>query len=435
RLYPIVGRQLATDTHRVMATKGYFRTTLTFPAELFNGQALWVGIKRGTDPELSPRTEIRPVPYALSLRPGAVVQEAFFTTYQAGDSTATHAGVDIFTTYRFNPGVRISTSGNFSEGVYAATSGYGSEGVDARTFGNYSYGVYAVTSGYGSYGVVATTSGYGSEGVYAATSGDSSAGVVAVTSGDDSRGVVAWTSGRESDGVNITTHGWGSDGVVARTYRDSSAGVVAATSGDDSRGVVAQTTGDGSEGVYAETSGYGSPGANIYSLKSIAIWAETGRPDHKYGVQTRDIIRALSYETGASDVAEYMPMTGVFPSGTVLVIGADGRLQRATEEYDTRVAGIVSTEPGVSLGANDRGNPGEQIIAIAGRVPCRVDATYGAIYPGDVLTTSQTPGHAMKAVPVNIDGVEIYKPSTVLGKALGSLDSGTGTIDVLVTLQ
>ena len=81
------------------------------------------------------------------------------------------------------------------------------------------------------------------------------------------------------------------------------------------------------------------------------------------------------------------------------------------------------------------GNAGEAPVAVAGRVPCRVDATYGVIRPGDVLTTSPTEGRAMKAQPVNAGGIEIYRPSTVLGKSMGTLESGTGTIEVLVTLQ
>jgi hypothetical protein len=54
---------------------------------------------------------------------------------------------------------------------------------------------------------------------------------------------------------------------------------------------------------------------------------------------------------------------------------------------------------------------------------------------GDLLTTSSIPGFAMRAEPVNIDGIEIYRPGTILGKAMGTLESGTGIIEVLVTLQ
>jgi len=41
----------------------------------------------------------------------------------------------------------------------------------------------------------------------------------------------------------------------------------------------------------------------------------------------------------------------------------------------------------------------------------------------------------MKAQPVEIGGIEIYRPGTTIGKALEPLDAGTGTIEVLVTLQ
>jgi hypothetical protein len=196
-----------------------------------------------------------------------------------------------------------------------------------------------------------------------------------------------------------------------------------------------KTRGDLSSGMDVTTTGSGSQGVHVRSEQSTAIWAETNRSDNKYGVETPDIIRALSYETGASDVAEYIPVMGEVSPGTILVIGADGILQPSTIAYDTSVAGIVSTAPGISLGAKEGGNPGEQLIAVAGRVPCKVDATYGPIHPRDLLTTSDTPGYAMKAQPVNIGGVEIYRPGTTLGKAMGTLESGTGTIEVLVTLQ
>jgi glyoxylate utilization-related uncharacterized protein len=113
--------------------------------------------------------------------------------------------------------------------------------------------------------------------------------------------------------------------------------------------------------------------------------------------------------------------------GTVLVIGKGGILAPSTITYDTHVAGIVSTEPGVSLGTKEGGNSGEALIAVSGRVPCKVDASNGPIEEGDLLTTSTRQGYAMKATDPKI--------GTVLGKAMGTLESGTGTIEVLVTLQ
>jgi hypothetical protein len=68
-------------------------------------------------------------------------------------------------------------------------------------------------------------------------------------------------------------------------------------------------------------------------------------------------------------------------------------------------------------------------------VKVKVDASYDSIKTGDLLTTSPTRGHAMKAQPVDIGGVEIHRPGTIIGKAMEPLESGTGLIEVFVTLQ
>jgi hypothetical protein len=206
--------------------------------------------------------------------------------------------------------------------------------------------------------------------------------------------------------------------------------------------VYADVTGDQSNAVYGRAAGTNSGGAYWYgngvygfSVNSNGVLGDTYRSDHMYGVRTPDYMLAARYDTGSSDIAEYMPVVGDVTSGTVLVIGEDGKLQPSTTSYDTRVAGIVSTEPGVSLGIKEGGNPGEQIIAVAGRVPCKVDASSAPIHAGDLLTTSDNPGYAMKAEKVSSGTLKFYLPGTVIGKAMGSLESGTGTIEVLVTLQ
>ncbi len=61
-------------------------------------------------------------------------------------------------------------------------------------------------------------------------------------------------------------------------------------------------------------------------------------------------------------------------------------------------------------------------VALAGRVPVRVDASFGAIEPGDFLTASPIPGVAMKATG----------PGIVIGTALEALASGEGTIQLFV---
>jgi hypothetical protein len=118
--------------------------------------------------------------------------------------------------------------------------------------------------------------------------------------------------------------------------------------------------------------------------------------------------------------------------GTVVVIGDDSRLRASTQSYDRRVAGVVagngSPRPGIILGRH-ASSPSRLPVALAGRVGCRVDATASPIMVGDLLTTSATPGHAMKADdPARVHGA-------VIGKALQSQPAGTGVIPILVALQ
>jgi hypothetical protein len=118
--------------------------------------------------------------------------------------------------------------------------------------------------------------------------------------------------------------------------------------------------------------------------------------------------------------------------GTVMVLDDEGRLVPASCAYDKRVAGVVSGagayRPGIVLDRQPR--PGPRVaIALIGKAYCKVDAGYGAVETGDLLTTSATRGHAMKAAePARAFG-------SVIGKALRPLPSGAGLIPVLIALQ
>jgi len=118
--------------------------------------------------------------------------------------------------------------------------------------------------------------------------------------------------------------------------------------------------------------------------------------------------------------------------GTVMVVGNDGKLEPGHTAYDKRVAGVISGagnyKPGIVLD-KQQSTQNRQPIALLGKVYCKVDAQYGAIEVGDLLTTSSTPGHAMKA----IDPAKAF--GAVIGKALRPLKDGTGLIPVLIALQ
>jgi len=134
------------------------------------------------------------------------------------------------------------------------------------------------------------------------------------------------------------------------------------------------------------------------------------------------------------DVAEWVKTSSVLPPATVVVIDSQGTdlVALSGQPYDTRVAGVVSHQPGILLGAE---GPDKAKIAHSGRVKVKVDARFGSIGVGDLLVTSPTPGHAMRSEAVKIGGAEIHRPGTVIGKALEPLQTGQGEILVLLTLQ
>lgn len=142
--------------------------------------------------------------------------------------------------------------------------------------------------------------------------------------------------------------------------------------------------------------------------------------------------------TGGSDLSEQFDITmveGVMNPGMVVCIDPDhpGQLIPSTQSYDRTVAGVISgaggVKPGMLMGQRGTAADGKHPVALTGRVYCWADASGGAIRPGDLLTTSDTPGHAMKA--------EDYQrvPGAILGKAMTSLDQGKGLVLVLVSLQ
>jgi hypothetical protein len=151
-------------------------------------------------------------------------------------------------------------------------------------------------------------------------------------------------------------------------------------------------------------------------------------------------INATGAITGATvnatyqDVAEWVPSTQKLRAGTVVVLDKSetNHVLASTKSYDTKVAGVVSAEPGVILGV---GGEGKLKVATTGRVRVRVDATRSPVEVGDLLVTSDVEGVAMKSVEVDLGGVRIHRPGTIIGKALEPLASGTGEILVLLSLQ
>lgn len=140
---------------------------------------------------------------------------------------------------------------------------------------------------------------------------------------------------------------------------------------------------------------------------------------------------------GGADLAEPFDIVDheKIEPGMVVAIDPDnpGQLRLAKTAYDRMVAGVVSGAGGINSGLimQQEGTAvdGEHPVALTGRVYVWVDATKNPVNPGDLLTTSLTPGHAMKVIDHE------KAQGAILGKAMSKLEKGKGLVLILVTLQ
>jgi hypothetical protein len=137
-------------------------------------------------------------------------------------------------------------------------------------------------------------------------------------------------------------------------------------------------------------------------------------------------------ELVGADCAEDFELAEPAVSGSVVCVGEDGRVRPCREPYDRRVLGVISGagewRPALRLGRR-RDDARSVPLALVGKVYCLADARCGRIGVGDLLTTSSTSGHAMRAT----DTAKAF--GAILGKSLGRLGEGCGLVPVLVALQ
>jgi hypothetical protein len=179
------------------------------------------------------------------------------------------------------------------------------------------------------------------------------------------------------------------------------------------------------------------PGLRIDSsagTNALEIYNTEGGQNLIFRVErtTGNVYADGNFTGNGADVAERIDVTEAVEPGDVVEIDPDnpGKFRKAREALSTRVAGVISTAPGVVLG-NQRAesNDARPILALAGRVPVKVTAKYGAIAVGDLLVSSPIPGYAMKC-PEKSQCI-----GAVIGKALEPLTEGVGMIEVQVMLR
>jgi hypothetical protein len=209
----------------------------------------------------------------------------------------------------------------------------------------------------------------------------------------------------------------------------------------DGVGLVASSTSN--EAIHAETNSTGAAIA-AYNLNSagsgFAIFGKKEGNTGFAGFFDGNVWVGKKLSVGDdivlanADCAEDFDIAGLekVEPGTVMVIDSEGALRESDRAYDKRVAGVISGagkyKPGIVLDKQETSNH-RMPIALLGKVYCKVDASYGPIEVGDLLTTSLTPGHAMKTD----DPIKAF--GAVIGKALRSLEEGQGLIPILIALQ
>jgi len=176
-----------------------------------------------------------------------------------------------------------------------------------------------------------------------------------------------------------------------------------------------------------------SPGSKLEVDGNIALTSGSGA-----SITFADGTTQTTAWTGTvcgGDFAESVDVSGQrkqYEPGDVLVLTSHGNgdVAESSEPYSTFVAGIYSTKPGyVGRRLTTPKSPDEIPMAMVGIVPTKVSAENGPIHRGDLLVTASLSGYAMRGT----DRSRML--GAVLGKAMGSLDSGTGVIEVPVTLQ
>jgi hypothetical protein len=236
-----------------------------------------------------------------------------------------------------------------------------------------------------------------------------------------------------SDGVQGISHhgGYGAKGSTNTPYQPGPAAVSGVWGDNSGTGIGVKGTSQGGDGVTGFSSANNHAGvAAINDSGGFGVWARGTPAGHFQGnvEVTGDL--CLINQDCAEDF-EILDADGIEP-GTVMVIDKGGALHISECAYDKRVAGVISgaggLRPGIILG-RQKSLQNTMPIALLGKVNCKVDAGRAPIEVGDLLTTSATRGHAMKAVdPSKALGA-------VIGKALKPLAIGQGLIPILIALQ
>jgi len=391
------------QVREVDVVDGLFTVQIDFGSSVFDGEARWLEIGvaypsgGGVYTTLTPRQLLTAMPYALQTRGLFVTDDlkvGIGTTSPASmleiESTADVHGIRSTVPWIAIMGHRASTTGTWPA-IHGECDSEATNGSAVR-------------------GIMTST-----------TPGSGSAAVRGVNNGTGGAGMGVYGS---QAGSGWGVHGTCPDGRGVYGQSDNAYGGYF-TGAENNGTVAALAVQSGMQVMRLDGNEIDSNGAlylNNNSTNDVYIANGGG-----------NVIVPVLQITGA-DVAEKFPVSEEVKPGMVAAIDRDhpGQLCLARGAYNRCVAGVVSGANGLSAGAVLGNMPGQEkspAIALGGRVWVYCDATGQPIEPGDLLTTSDTPGHAMKVTDHG------KAQGAIIGKAMTSLDSGRGLVLVLVGLQ
>jgi hypothetical protein len=461
----------------VEVTNGRFSVDLDVDPALFDGKALWLRIY--VDGEwLAPRQELLPVPYALSLRPGARI---------VGDIPAGW-DVELFQLSNLATGGALRATSATGTAIH----GYSANGFGVAGYSHDSYAVYGYDGGSqqarGYAGYFHSDNGIGVFGYSAALDehpNDYAPGVY----GRSANGVGVYGV---SESTQPGIRGESADGNGVYGISTNDIGLYGQTGGQTiyDYGVYGQAgglgygvygyqsaTATGGLGVYGKNEGGGSGVSGLnngagngtwgYSVSYNGVGGATNRVDSNYGLYTQDNLYSLNYHTlgatmqvvqnGDDEPLEMGDVVAIAGLGAAPTKGMSPVIQvrKTSKANSTAVVGVVASSysaewlkeqadptgvitPDKAIPETGPGpiGPGEYLLVVV-QGPCQVkaEAIAASIQPGDLLSSGQQTGYAAKAPEMHLDGATLAAPGTVLGKALEAMDNGQKLLYIYVTLQ
>jgi hypothetical protein len=343
-----------------------------------------------------------------------------------------------------NGAVGAGVQGN---GPDAGVSGWSDKGAGLRAHSNHADALDAYAHDPAGNGVLAMNDATTAPPPGGAPTGN---GILAVTTVPGAAGVFGANNhptngvGVQGNGPEAGLSGFSESGVGIRSHSNRGDGTQSFAHSSDHNGLL------GLNNATAPAPGGGAPAGNgVYGYTNVpnasgvcgAVGAGNVDGAGVTGIGTTagkffgNVVVTGDIQLTGADYAEDFDVVDAekVGPGSVMVLDDAGSLCESRSAYDVRVAGVISgaggLRPALILDRRDDAQGPRLPVALMGKVYCKVDASYGSVRIGDLLTTSPTPGHAMRAVDRGLAF------GAVLGKALRPLEGGQALVPVLVTLQ